>query len=133
MFPVNLVKFLRTPSFTEHLRWLLLLWLYNLKTLRSNFISRYLKKDKPSPIFLSKKQNSINSFNYLFTDIPTYRSSPSEVFLVKAVLKICSKFTGGHPCRNAISIKLQSQRSPVNLLHIFRTPFSTNTPGGLLL
>ena len=26
------------------------------------------------------------------------------VFLKKGVLKICSKFTGEHPCRNAISI-----------------------------
>ena len=34
-----------------------------------------------------------------------FRSSRPEVFLRKGVLKICSKFTGGHPCRSAISIK----------------------------
>ena len=34
------------------------------------------------------------------------RSSRPEVFLRKGVLKICSKFTGEHPCRTAISIKL---------------------------
>ena len=34
------------------------------------------------------------------------RSRPPEVFLGKGVLKICSKFTGEHPCRDAISIKL---------------------------
>ena len=34
------------------------------------------------------------------------RSRPSEVFLRKAVLKICSKFTGEHPCQSAISVKL---------------------------
>ena len=71
-----------------------------------------------------------------------YRSSPSEVFLGKCVLKICSKFTGEHPCRSVISIKLQSNFieikrwdwfSPVNLLHIFRTIFYKNTSGGLLL
>ena len=28
----------------------------------------------------------------------TYRSSHPEVFLGKGVLKICSKFTGEHPC-----------------------------------
>ena len=70
------------------------------------------------------------------------RSSRSDVFLVEGVLKICSKFTGEHPCRNVISIKLQSNFieitlrhgcSPVNLLHIFRIPFSKNTSGGLLL
>ena len=36
------------------------------------------------------------------------RSSRAEVFLRKGVLKICSKFTGEHPCWSAISIKLQS-------------------------
>ena len=36
------------------------------------------------------------------------RSSLPEVFLVKSVLKICSKFTVKHPCRGMISIKLQS-------------------------
>ena len=54
------------------------------------------------------------------------------MFLGKGALKICSKFTGQHPCRNTISIKLlcnfievtlRSGYSPVNLLHIFKTPF----------
>ena len=35
-----------------------------------------------------------------------YRSNSLEVFLGKGVLKICSKFTGEHPCRSVISIKL---------------------------
>ena len=70
------------------------------------------------------------------------RSSHPEVFLRKAVLKICSKFTGEHPCRSVISIKLQSNFieialqhgcSPVNLLHISRTPFPRNTSEWLLL
>ena len=34
------------------------------------------------------------------------RSNRSEVFLVKAVLKMCCKFAGEHPCRSAISIRL---------------------------
>ena len=58
-----------------------------------------------------------------------YRTSPPEVLLGKGVLKICSTFTGEHPCRSMISIKLQSNfieialrlgSSPVNLLHIFQ-------------
>ena len=70
------------------------------------------------------------------------RSSHAEVFLGKIVLKICRKFTGEHPFRSAISIKLQSNFtentlrhgfSPVNMLHIFRTTFLKNTSGWLFL
>ena len=70
------------------------------------------------------------------------RSSRPDVFLRKGVLKICSKFTGQHSCRSVISVKLQSNFieitlqhgcSPVNLLYIFRTPFTKNTYGWLLL
>ena len=71
-----------------------------------------------------------------------YRSSRSEVFLVKGVLKICSKFTGEHPCWSLISIKLlcnfieitlRHGCSPINLLPIFRTPFTNKTSVWLLL
>ena len=69
------------------------------------------------------------------------RSSPPDVFEDKGFLKICSKFTGEHPGRRTISIKLLSSFieialqhgcSPVNMLHIFRTCFPKNTYGGLL-
>ena len=69
------------------------------------------------------------------------RSSRPEVFLRKSVLKICSKFTGEHPCRSAISIKLlcnsieMARRygcSLVNLMHILGRPFLKNTSGRLL-
>ena len=71
-----------------------------------------------------------------------YRSSRPEVYLGKGALKICSEFTGEHPCRSVISIKLlcnfieitlRHWCSPVNLLLIFRTPFLKNTSGRLLL
>ena len=61
---------------------------------------------------------------------------------LKGVLKICSKFTVEHPCRSAISIQLlcnfieitlRHECFPVNLLHIFRTPFTKNTSGWMLL
>ena len=67
------------------------------------------------------------------------RSSHPEVLLAKGVLKKWSKFTGEHPCWSAISIKLQIEIAlrhgcfPVNLLHIFRTPFLKNISGWLLL
>ena len=67
------------------------------------------------------------------------RSSHPEMFLGKSVLKICSKFTGENPCRSVVSIKLlcnfiettfRHGCSPVNLLHIFRTPFLKNLLDG---
>ena len=71
-----------------------------------------------------------------------FRSSHSEVFLRKSVLKICAKFTGEHSCQSATSIKLQSKCIevalrdgcfPLNLLHVFRIPFPKNTSEWLLL
>ena len=79
---------------------------------------------------------------YFATYIRQCKSSIPEVFLGKGVLKICNKFTGECPCRNAISIKLQTNfieialrygYSLVSLLHIFRTPFPQNTSEGLPL
>ena len=70
----------------------------------------------------SKHMKGIQAFAESVT-----RSSPPEVFLVKYILKICSKFTGERPCGSAISVKLQSnfievtlrhRCSRVNLLHI---------------
>ena len=74
----------------------------------------------------------------LISTISHFRSSISEVLLEKGVLYICSKFTGEHPCRSVISgnfieITLWRGYSPVNLLHIFRTPFAKNTSERLLL
>ena len=78
----------------------------------------------------------------LCSDEYRFRSSRTEVFLKKGVLKICSKCTGKHPCRSVISIKLQSNFieitlrhgcCPVNLVHIFRTSFVKNISGWLLL
>ena len=72
----------------------------------------------------------------IFLGVKMIRSSRPKLFLKKDVLKISSKFTGEHPCQSAILIKLQSNLiettlrhgcSPVNLLHIFRTPFPKNT------
>ena len=79
---------------------------------------------------------------YTIKKLLMFRSSHRDVHLVKIVVKICGKFTGEHACRNVISIKLLCKFientlrhgcSPVNLLHIFRTPFTKNTSGWLLL
>ena len=64
------------------------------------------------------------------------------MFIGKGVLKMCSKFTGEHPCQSVISIKLQSNFiditlrhgcTTVHLLHIFRTHFLKNTSGWLFM
>ena len=78
-----------------------------------------------SPLKIGKKR--------LKDVIQSHRSSPSEMLLQKGVPKMCSKFTGEHSCRSAISIKLQSNFieitlrhgcAPVNLLHIFWSQIS---------
>ena len=54
----------------------------------------------------------LHSTSLLTKDEPSQRWSEvflgTDVFLGKGLLKICSKFIGEHPCRGAISIKLQS-------------------------
>ena len=47
------------------------------------------------------------SEDYNVNILSFFRSSHLEVFLVKGVLKICSKFTGEHPYQSVVSIKLQ--------------------------
>ena len=42
------------------------------------------------------------------------------MFLGKGVLKICSKFTGEHPCRSMISIKLRGKIRPKALKNMRR-------------
>ena len=89
-----------------------------------------------------KKALSVIEVSYVVTKAAIFRSSPPGVFLGKGVLRILCKFTGEHPCRIVISIKLlcniieialRHGCSLVNLLHIFRTPFLKNTYGGLFL
>ena len=82
-------------------------------------------------------------FNYFLDDpamLPksdNVQKQPTRGVPRKGVLKICE-----HPCRNLISIKLQSNFteiklrhgfSPVNVLHIFRASFLKNTSERLLL
>ena len=96
-------------------------------------------------IFLLIVNNFIsqrNTYNTSSKRLKSSRSSHPEVFLGKGVRKICRKFTGEHPCRSAISIRLlcsfieialRHGCSPANLLHILRTPFLKNTSEQLLL
>ena len=86
---------------------------------------------------LYKRLNALWIYRRVLLPERFCRSSRPEEFLGNSVLKICSEFTGEHPCRSVISIKMQSNFieialrhgcSPVNLLHIFRTPFLITIP-----
>ena len=70
------------------------------------------------------------------------QKSPPRGVLRKRRSEVCSKFTGERPRRSVtlikllgtfIGITLRHGCSPVNLLHIFRIPFSKSTSGRLLL
>ena len=71
----------------------------------------------------------------------TIQKQPLGGVTKKRCSEICSIFPGEHPCRSVISITLlcnfieitlRHGCSPVNLLHIFRTPFRMNTSRRLL-
>ena len=76
-------------------------------------------------------------------DTTSYHDIFSVEFPVKQKKKLLyPHFTGEHPCRSVVWIKLQRNvigitlwhvRSPVNSLHVFRTTFNENTSRGLLL
>ena len=55
----------------------------------------------------SETKRKLNMLDDEINDIlEKFRSNHPEVFLRKGVLRICSKFTGEHPCRRVISLKL---------------------------
>ena len=61
---------------------------------------------KPVPTPKEKKiKEKTGSGKNILVGLYKNRSHP-EVFLGKSVLKICSKFTGEHPCRSVMLIKL---------------------------
>ena len=66
-----------------------------------------------------------------------FKKSRPELFLGEGVLKICWKFTGEHPCRSAISIKLVCKFFVIAILHgcsplnlLFSEHFFLGTPLG---
>ena len=87
------------------------------------------KSDKGNSIVVVERNKYIKKMdNFL-------QKQPPKGVLRKGFLKICSKFTGEHPCQCAISIKLLCTLhgcSPVNLLLVFKISFLKNTSGGLL-
>ena len=108
------------------------------------FFLAYFEMMSNKKLLRSKLRNYM-----LFQKLVRYRSSRPEVFSGKAVLKICSKFTGEHSRShssistllklqiklrlNFIEIAVRYRCSPVKLLDLLRTRFSKNTSGQLLV
>ena len=106
-----------------------------------NLINLSLIGTNNNSFFMSKMK--IYFLTDIFPPLNTHfsimvKSSHLEVFLGNGTLKICSKFTGKHPCRSVISINLlcnfieialRHECSPVNSLFSFRTPPPKNTSG----
>ena len=87
----------------------------------------------------------IGSLVFIFLPFKMYhmqKQPPGGVPRKRCSENMQEKFTGEYPCRSVISIKLlckfiettlRHRCSPVNLQHIFRTRFTKNTSGWLLL
>ena len=115
------------------------LFLYFLKISKNLRLSDIFRAHAKTAVGWNGLPESL-SLNMILTEAALLRWG--EVFLEKAVLKIYSNFTGEHTSRSLISIKLlynfieiilRHECSPLNLLHIFRTPFLKDTSGGLFL
>ena len=76
-----------------------------------------------------RKCHSGTIWSAMFSYVPAMFKVHKQVFLGKGFLKICSKFTGEHPCRSGISIKLLCNFIEITLRHgcslvNFQTTFS---------
>ena len=92
---------------------------------------------------LGTSNTNLTNLNYtILNHCDDEQKQPSRGVLRKRCFEKMQKFTGKCPCRSVTSIKLlcnfieitlRQGCSPVNLLHIFRTPYPKSTSRGLLL
>ena len=128
---MNFAKFLRTPFFTEHLRWLLLFLFVN-KLFTAHQIKKIQTQYFQGLLFIFKR-----SFIYCYVICMTQKQPP-KVFYEKRVPENFAKFTGKNMCQspffNKVLIKRLWHRCfPVNFAKLSRTPFFQNISGRLLL
>ena len=76
-----------------------------------------------------KKHNSRHVFKVTNTEV----ALQAGVFLFRCVQKISSKFTGEHPCRSVVSVKLQSNFTEITLRHGCSPVNFEESSAGLLL
>ena len=62
-------------------------------------------------------QKAATRDNLAQAEVRRFRNGHPEVFLRKGVPKICGKFTGEHPCRSVISVKLLCNFIEIALRH----------------
>ena len=89
-------------------------------TLKNQYLFYHRKID--TSVTGQKDDNSLFLYFMVLKDnllisSASFRSSHPEAFLGKGVLKICSKFTGEHPCRSVIWIKLLCIFIAITLRH----------------
>ena len=86
------------------------------------------KKVACNILLKQKKRNAIKNSFFVTLVKANHRSSRSEVFRKKGVLRNFSKFTGKHLCRPVTLFKkgLWHRCFPVNLAKFLRTSFFTN-------
>ena len=128
MLSCEICKTFRNNFFTEHLRWLLCI--KNNHSVAHGFPPFTLTEKATTCVTAGENNIKLEKLaqTAAFYVHDSVKSSLSDVFLGKGFLKLCSKFTGKHPCQ----ITLPHGCSAANLFHIFRAVFK-NTYGGLLL
>ena len=132
-FPVKFTEFLRTPFFTEHLRWLLL----KISLIQIIFqFSLQLQISKVDNIYIDLLPRCCHLPNFF-----KGAEVANGVFFKKGVLKNFANFTGKHRCQslfekvaglqacqtcNFIKKRLQHRCFPMKLAKFLRTPILKN-------
>ena len=105
----------------------------------SSFVSFIIKISKiPCPITLSSSNFETREFTFKVANITFFVLFILTLmsFLMHSEFNLEEPFRSSRPeefLSNFVEITLRHGCSPVNLLHIFRTPFSKNTSGWLFL
>ena len=82
---------------------------------------------------MGESQHKKHNSRHVFKVTNTEAALQAEVFLFKCVQKISSKFTGEHPCRSVVSVKLQSNFIEITLRHGCSPVNFEKSSAGLLL
>ena len=82
---------------------------------------------------MGESQHKKHNSRHVFKVTNTEAALQAGVFLFRCVQKISSKFTGEHPCRSVVSVKLQSNFTEITLRHGCSPVNFEESSAGLLL